>query len=56
MKNISKVILVVMVVLSLMRLDYTNLGDWELNKRGYIGLIVSALFGLSLYLRTRKGV
>lgn len=54
MKHLSTILFVAMLVLALLQLDYDNLGDFELNKKGYILLGVSLIYGLSAYFRNKK--
>lgn len=54
MKNVSKILVVIMLILSLLKLDYSDLGNWELNKRAYFLLLVSTVYGIMIYLRNRK--
>jgi 2',3'-cyclic-nucleotide 2'-phosphodiesterase (5'-nucleotidase family) len=54
MKNVSRILVVIMLALSLLKLDYSDLGNWELNKKAYMLLLVSAVYGFMVYLRNRK--
>jgi hypothetical protein len=54
MKNVSRILVGIMLALSLLKLDYSDLGSWELNKKAYILLLVSAVYGFMVHFRNRK--
>ncbi len=54
MKHLSTILFVILLLLALLKVDYDNLGDLELNKKAYILLGVSLMYGLSVYFRNRR--
>lgn len=43
-----------MAALSLAKLDYSDLGNFDTNKQAYFLLLISAIYSFNIYFRNRK--